>query len=359
MNNRLERLCRGESLSADESRRLFADVFRGQVSQPELAALLTALRIKGESPAEIEGAAAAMTEAAVRFPRRPGLEAGEIVGTGGDGRSTINVSTTAALAAAGAGLRIVKHGNRGVSSKSGASDVLAALGIDIAPEPEESAALLDETGFAFCFAQRYHPAMAFAGPVRAALGVRTLFNILGPLTNPARPDYALIGVYDPALLETVAKTLRALGMKRAFVVHGSGLDEAAVHGETLAVRLHEDGALESLRFSPEDLGAAPGANYAVEDVKGGSPEENARIAESVLGGGGTPAQRDFVAANLALLLLAGHAAQTLPEAVALAKLTLAEGRGLAVLEKHRAFARKKREALAAAEAAACSRRAAS
>lgn len=266
-----------------------------------------------------------MLRAARPFPKSA-FEVGEIVGTGGDGAGTINVSTMTALAAAGAGLRIAKHGNRGVSSPSGASDLLAALGVDIAAAPEDGFRMLERTGFAFCFAQSYHPAMRFAAPVRKALGTRTIFNVLGPLTNPAHPDYALIGVYDPSHLMTMAKTLRELGVKRAMVVHGSGLDEAAVHGPTDYVAYDETSEPRAGRFTPEA-------------VRGGSPEENARIAEAVLSGRGTPAQKAVVTANLALLLMLGRMAGTLPEALELARETLASGAGMKVLEALRTFNR--------------------
>ncbi len=335
MDARLETLYRMQPLSAAEADALFTDVFAGRMSEPTLASLLTALKMKGETPDEIRGAAAAMLRAAKPFPKHD-YEVGEIVGTGGDGAGTINISTTAALAAAGAGLRIAKHGNRGVSSPSGASDLLTALGIDITVSPEEAAQRLEATGFAFCFAQSYHPAMRFAAPVRKALGTRTIFNLLGPLTTPAHPDYALIGVYDPALLMTMAKTLKELGVKRAMVVHGSGLDEAAVHGPTDFVAYDEASEPKAGRFTPKDFGLSE--PFPLAAVKGGSPEENARITEAILSGGGTPAQKAVVTANLALLLMLGRKASTLPEALALARATLASGAGMKVLEAQRSFA---------------------
>lgn len=186
MDARLETLYRMQPLSAAKTDALFTEVFAGSMSEPELASLLTALKMKGETPDEIRGAAAAMLRAARPFPKSA-FEVGEIVGTGGDGAGTINVSTMTALAAAGAGLRIAKHGNRGVSSPSGASDLLAALGVDIAAAPENGFRMLERTGFAFCFAQSYHPAMRFAAPVRKALGTRTIFNVLAPSRTPPIP----------------------------------------------------------------------------------------------------------------------------------------------------------------------------
>ena len=336
MDVRLETLYHRQSLTAAETQSLFDDVFAGRMEPAMLASLLTALKIKGETPEEIRGAATAMLGAARPFPKIA-TEVGEVVGTGGDGCGSINVSTMTALAAAGCGLRIAKHGNRGVSSPSGASDVLTALGVDISPTPEESAELLERTGFAFCFAQAYHPAMRFAGPVRKALGTRTIFNILGPLTNPAHPDYALIGVYDPSLLQTMADTLKGLGVKRAMVLHGLGIDEAAVHGPTVYVRYDETGVTEAGTFTPANFGVTE--TVRLEDLKGGTPEDNARIAEAVLSGHGTYAQQAVVKANLALLLMLGRKAATLPEALAAAHQSLQTGVGMRVLEAHRAFAR--------------------
>ncbi|MFU0842570.1 MAG: Anthranilate phosphoribosyltransferase [Burkholderia sp.] len=336
MDARFETLYRRESLSSADTEALFNEVFAGRMEPAALASLLTALKIKGETPEEIRGAATAMLTAARPFPRIEG-EIGEIVGTGGDGSSTINVSTTAALTAAACGLNIAKHGNRGVSSPSGASDVLAALGVDITVSPEDAGKLLKETGFAFCYAPTYHPAMRFAAPVRKALGTRTIFNILGPLTNPAHPDYALIGVYDPSLLQPVAETLRLLGMKRGMVVYGSGTDEAAIHGKTQFVRFDESGKFENGEFHPADFGVD--RMVTLSELKGGNPQDNARIAEAVLSGAGTYAQHMVVRANLALLLMLGKKADTLPEALQIAEKALNSGAGLKVLEAHRAFAR--------------------
>ena len=320
MDSIIKSIYEGKTLTEGEGRTLFEAIFEGKVAPVALAGILTALKMRGEKPEEIAGAAAAMRGAALPVPRPEGLTIGEIVGTGGDGTQSINISTTAAIAAAAAGLFIAKHGNSGVSSRSGASDVLTSLGFDIKATPEESAKLLKDTGFAFCYAKLYHPAMRFAGPVRAELKTRTIFNILGPLTNPAHPDYAVIGVYSPALLETVANVLKLQGMRRAFVVHGAGADEAAVHGETEYAELCADGT---------------------DDIKGGSPEENAQSVLDILGGKGKPAHRAVVAANLALLLIAGGKAETLPEAMELAYAVLDSGKGLEVIAEHRAFARYK------------------
>lgn len=339
MDSIIKSIYEGKTLTEGEGRTLFEAIFEGKVAPVALAGILTALKMRGEKPEEIAGAAAAMRGAALPVPRPEGLTIGEIVGTGGDGTQSINISTTAAIAAAATGLFIAKHGNSGVSSRSGASDVLTSLGFDIKATPEESAKLLKDTGFAFCYAKLYHPAMRFAGPVRAELKTRTIFNILGPLTNPAHPDYAVIGVYSPALLETVANVLKLQGMRRAFVVHGAGADEAAVHGETEYAELCADGTIRRGTFTPADFGVE--TPYSLDDIKGGSPEENAQSVLDILGGKGKPAHRAVVAANLALLLIAGGKAETLPEAMELAYAVLDSGKGLEVIAEHRAFARHK------------------
>lgn len=264
MDSIIKSIYEGKTLTEGEGRTLFEAIFEGKVAPVALAGILTALKMRGEKPEEIAGAAAAMRGAALPFPRPEGLTIGEIVGTGGDGTQSINISTTAAIAAAAAGLFIAKHGNSGVSSRSGASDVLTSLGFDIKATPEESAKLLKDTGFAFCYAKLYHPAMRFAGPVRAELKTRTIFNILGPLTNPAHPDYAVIGVYSPALLETVANVLKLQGMRRAFVVHGAGADEAAVHGESEYAELCADGTIRRGTFTPADFGVE--TPYSLDDT---------------------------------------------------------------------------------------------
>ncbi|MGN1209079.1 MAG: anthranilate phosphoribosyltransferase [Duodenibacillus sp.] len=331
----LSKLFDQHDLTKNEAQALFTEVFNGTTDPAVFAALLTALKIKKEAPQEIAGAATAMVNAAVRFPRPEGLEIGEIVGTGGDGMHSINVSTISALCAAANGLKIVKHGNRSISSQTGASDLLEALGFNIAPDPADSAKLLEESGFAFCFAQRYHPAMKNVMPVRKALATRTIFNILGPVTNPARPDYAVIGVYLPELILPVAQTLRELGMKRAFVVHGSGFDEVAVHGPTAYARLLEDGTIRTGELTAEDFGVKN--RYRVEDFQGGKPEENTKLALNILTGHGTDAQNDMICANLSLLLVAGGRVADIAEGVALARETLADGRALKVIEVHRRF----------------------
>lgn len=336
MSPALELLYASHDLTSEQTEELFAKIFNGETDPAVFASILTALKMKGEAPCEIAGAARAMVRAARRFPRPENMEIGEIVGTGGDGKQSINVSTIAALGAASNGLYIAKHGNRSVSSKTGACDVLAALGFEISSQPEMAAKLLCKTGFAFCFAQLYHTSMKNVMPVRSALATRTIFNILGPLTNPSHPDYAVIGVYDKALIKPVAQTLRELGMKRGFVVHGSGYDEVCVSGPSEYARLFDDGEIRMGRFTPADFGIT--TQYTEDDVKGGLPQENARIALDVLSGRGKPAHNDMVAANMALLLVAGNRVGTIEEGVNLARETLAAGRAMKIIEAHRSFA---------------------
>ena len=342
MTPALEQLYRHQDLSALQAEELFTRIFNGETDPAVFASLLTALKMKGEAPQEIAGAARAMVRQAVHFPRPEGIEIGEIVGTGGDGMHSINVSTISALCAAANDLKIAKHGNRSVSSQTGASDLLTALGFDITPTPEQAAQLLMDTGFAFCFAQLYHPAMRHVMPVRKALGTRTIFNILGPVTSPARPDYAVIGVYAPGLIEPVAKTLRELGMKRAFVVHGCGFDEVCVTGSTDYAELRDDGTIVTGAFHLEDFGVC--GRYEASDFAGGLPQKNAELALAILSGRGSRAHNDMVAANTALLLLAGWRVGTLAEGLALARETLEHGRALSVVEAHRAFAAKRKSA---------------
>ena len=230
-NQLLEQLYSGHSLSTSESTALFNAVIQGELSNEQIAAMLIALKVRGANTEEITGAVAASLQNAKAFPH-PNYPFADIVGTGGDGQNTINISTASAIVAASMGAKVAKHGNRSVSSKSGASDVLTALGVNVNVTPEQARQALDEIGVCFLFAQQYHSGFRHVAPVRAALKTRTIFNILGPLINPARPTYHLLGVYAPELVKTYAETAVALEHQHSFVVHGSGLDEVALHGET-------------------------------------------------------------------------------------------------------------------------------
>lgn len=291
-----------QSLTQEESQTLFDAIIRGEVSDILLASALTALKIKGETPEEIAGAAKALLANAKAFPT-PDYDFADIVGTGGDGHNTINISTTAAFVAAACGLKVAKHGNRSVSSKSGSSDLLDSFGIDLAMSPETTREAVDALGVAFLFAPQYHGGIKHAMPVRTTMKTRTIFNILGPLINPARPNIELMGVYSEALVRPIAETMLEMNMKRAAVVHGSGLDEVAIHGETKVAEI-KDGTITEYVLTPADFGLE---SYPLEAIKGGEPEENRAIITNILTGKGTPAQVGAVAVNVALLMrLFGH-----------------------------------------------------
>lgn len=316
----ISRLLEGQDLDRDQSRRLFEELVEGRLSEPLMAAAFVALRLKGETAAELTGAALALRAAARPFPRPDYLFA-DSCGTGGDCSGSINVSTAAALVAAACGLPVVKHGNRSFTSKCGSADVLEALGARLDLAPERSRAILDEIGFCFLLAPLYHPGIAHAGPVRRALKVRTIMNLLGPCLNPARPSVQLLGVPEPELITPVAKTLKALGVERALVVHGSGLDEVALHGFTQAVRLGE-GRLETIEITPEQAGLE---RRPVEAIAGGSPTENAALLSRLLSGAGAPAHEQVVAINAGALLATAGLAEDLASAVVMARASIASG----------------------------------
>ncbi|MFD2180505.1 anthranilate phosphoribosyltransferase [Veronia pacifica] len=302
MDEIINKLYQQESLTKSESHQLFDTIIKGELDPILLAAVLTALKIKGETPEEIAGAASALTENANPFPS-PDYDFADIVGTGGDGANTINISTTAAFVAAACGAKVSKHGNRGVSSKSGSSDLLAAFGIDLTMSPETARAALDDLGVCFLFAPQYHSGVRHAMPVRQTMKTRTIFNVLGPLINPSKPPRELMGVYDESLVAPIAETMRSLGMDHAFVVHGSGLDEVAIHGETTVAEI-KNGEIEHYTLTPEDFGVEA---YPLEAIKGGTPEENREVTSLILQGKATDAQQSAVAINVALFLrLFGH-----------------------------------------------------
>ena len=301
--NPLPKLLSGEDLPIEDSQHLFERLVLGKLEPAEIAATLVALRMKGETVEEMIGAATALSEAALPFDRPDYLYA-DCCGTGGDGSGLINVSTAAGFVAAACGLPVAKHGNRSVSSKCGSADVLEALGARIEVDPVIARSNLDETGFCFLYAPLYHPGMKHAALVRRQLQVRTVMNLLGPCVNPARPPVQLLGVADPRLLRRIAQTLAAMGAKEALVVHGSGLDEIALHGETRAIHL-SGGELNELRITPEDAGLERAPLTA---VTGGNAPENAARLRKLLDGHGDPAERDIVALNAgALLMIAGKA----------------------------------------------------
>lgn len=317
----------GRHLTESEARTVFAALGAGALTELETAALLAGLHARGEEAAEVAGAAAAFRAAARPFPElsRPLFD---IVGTGGDGVGTINISTGAGIVAASMGLAVAKHGNRAVSSKTGAADVIAELGLPLDLTPEQAAAALERDGFTFLFAQAYHPAMRFVAPVRGALKAPTIFNLLGPLINPAHLTYQVMGVADPDRLDMVAQALAQLGRERALVINGLGLDEITVHGATTVREVTPEG-VRSFTVTPEELGVP---THDLAEMLGGEPLDNARYLQDVFAGGGQAGHRDAIAVNAgALLYLAGRAG-SLREGTEAALAQLASGKVASHLE---------------------------
>ncbi|MDR3231529.1 MAG: anthranilate phosphoribosyltransferase [Synergistaceae bacterium] len=332
METMLNRLMSGEKLAKEESATLFDAVIKGSLSDVEIAALLVALKLRGETAEEIAGAAEALREGARAFPR-PDYAFADIVGTGGDGANTINISSAASFVAAEAGLPVAKHGNRSVSSKCGAADLLERFGVKLDMSPATARGMLDELRVTFLFAPHYHSGIRHAMPVRKALATRTMFNVLGPLINPARPSIMLVGVYDPSLCNIVAETLRLLGCERALVVNGLGLDEIATHGATNAAEL-VNGEIVERNFTPANFGVR---EFPLSSIVGGSPEENAAAIRSVLSGRGSEAHEAAISVNAAALLTLGGITENYRDGFELAKSVLKSGRALERLEKFAAL----------------------
>ncbi|NQY34180.1 MAG: anthranilate phosphoribosyltransferase [Alteromonadaceae bacterium] len=326
-NNVLAQLVDGNSLSQQQAISFFEQMIKGDVEPALLASVLTALKIKGESPEEIAGAAVAIRASATPFPQQS-TPVADCVGTGGDGANTINISTTAAILAAACGLKMAKHGNRSVSSMSGSADLLEAFGVNLMMSPQTASKCLEQANLCFLYAPAYHPGFKHAGPVRKAMGIRTMFNILGPLVNPAQPSVMLLGVYIPELIQTIARALLLTGVKRAWVVHGSGLDEIALHGETQLTEIN-NGQLISKIICPEDFGLEI---YELAALKGGTPQENADIIKAILSGNGQPAHNAAIIINCAALLYLHDKTDSLKEAAKLATEVLASGKALTTLE---------------------------
>jgi anthranilate phosphoribosyltransferase len=323
---------KGEDVPAELMQSAIGQVMDGKADERLLAALLTALRMKVESVSEIVGAARAMIACAAKIPsKRKGLL--DTCGTGGDGLHTFNISTAAALVAASAGVPVAKHGNRSVSSSSGSADVLEALGINVQLSPDEVGECLDEIGIGFCFAPLCHGSMRHAMPVRKALGFRTLFNLLGPLTNPAGAEFQLLGVSTLTAAEKLAMALSQLGRTRAFVVCGAGhLDEVSLWGET-TVYLIEEGQVIQETWTPESFGLPP---CRAEDLKVSSAAESANVIREIFKGHPGPA-RDIVTANAASALFAARKVKSLEEGVTLAHDAIDEGRAAELLEHLKRF----------------------
>lgn len=293
----INKLYLGQTLTQDESKILFNLIIQGKIEPTVLATAVISMKVRGEKPDEIAGAAQALLENADSFDI-PDYEFTDIVGTGGDGTNSINISTASAFVAAALGYKVAKHGNRGVSSKSGSSDVLSALGIKLNMPAEASRKALDELGVCFLFAQQYHSGFRHAAPVRQQLKTRTIFNVLGPLINPSRPKRILLGVYHPDLIKPIAETLKMLGYTHAYVVHGSGMDEVAIHGETQVAEVR-NGNIRYFTLTPQDFGLK---QYTLKDIEGGTPEMNRDMLIAILQGHGKPAHEAAIAANVAMLM---------------------------------------------------------
>lgn len=290
-------LYQGEQLTQDESRTLFTAIARGEVNETLLSAALVAMKLRGESPAEVAGAAEAFIHEAKAFDT-PDYPFADIVGTGGDGLKTVNISTASALIGASCGVRVAKHGNRSVSSLTGSSDLLQALGVDLLKTPEEARDALDNDKITFLFAPHYHGGFKHAAKTRGALKTRTIFNLLGPLTNPARPKRALMGVYDANLTELLAETAKLLGYEHVLVVHGGGMDEVALHAPTKVSEL-KAGVVTTYYVSPKDFGLN---EHPLEAIRGGDAAENRKTLLTLLHGAAPEAHRHAVAINVAMLL---------------------------------------------------------
>lgn len=324
----IRRIVDGQHLERGEMHEVFGEVMDGKVTDVQKSALLVALRMKGETPDEITGAALAMRERVTPLSvERNGLV--DTCGTGGDGRGTFNISTIAAIVAAAAGANVAKHGNRAVSSACGSADLLSALGVTIDLDAAQMSEVLRRTGIAFLFAPKLHPAMGAVAGVRRELGVRTVFNILGPLTNPAFARRQVLGVYAPHLVEVVARVLAALGAEHALVVHSlDGLDEISVSAPTRVAEVR-DGEVRTYELTPGEAGVA---THPLESLLGGDAAENARIALAVLEGEGG-ARCDIVIANAGAALYVGGLAMTIREGVEKARQAIASGAARAKLDE--------------------------
>ena len=321
----LARLGAGETLREDEAEAAFATIMDGDATQAQIAALLTCLHLRGETLAELTGATRAMRARMTRIEAPP--ETIDVCGTGGDGFGTLNVSTAVAFVVAGCGVRVAKHGNRALTSRAGGADVLAALGVNMDVAIPLLSAQLRERGIAFLFAPRHHPALRHAAPARSEIGFRTIFNLLGPLSNPASVTRQLTGVYDPAWAQPMTETLGALGAKHVWLVHGQGLDELTLAGESQICEWR-NGELRHFTVTPEQAGLP---RAPVEAIRGGEAPENARALRALLEGAAGP-YRDTVLLNAAAALIVADRAQDLREGVALATQSLDRGAALDVLD---------------------------
>ena len=326
LKQHLAKVANGESLNAEEARDAFSIIMSGEATLAQIGGFLMALRVRGETVPEIVGAVGVMREKMLRV--EVPANAVDIVGTGGDGMKTYNISTLASLIVAGAGVPVAKHGNRALSSKAGTADALGALGVKLDIGPQTIAACIREAGIGFMLAQLHHSAMRHVGPARVELGTRTIFNILGPLANPGSVKRQLVGVFSPHWLHPIAETLRELGSESVWVVHGSGLDEITTTGTTDVVAL-EDGKIRAFKLTPSDFGVEPAT---IDDLRGGDGEVNARALRAVLDGEKN-AYRDIALANAAASLVVAGVAGDIKTGMTLAIESLESGATAGALDK--------------------------
>ena len=330
----IDKIVKGNNLSTDEMFEVMNEIMTGSATPVQIGSFITGLRMKGETVEEITGAVAVMREKATKI-----LVQGDVVdtcGTGGDGLQTINVSTISAFVAAGAGARVAKHGNRSVSSRCGSADLLVGLGVNIEVIPEVVERCIEEVGIGFMFAPMLHPAMKHAIGPRREIGIRTIFNILGPMTNPAGAKFQLLGAYDPSMTETIANVLKNLGSVRAFAVHGEdGLDEISISGRTKITELRNK-KISTYMISPENFGLERGS---LKEIIGGSVDENVELALNVLSGKDMGAKRNIVLLNAAFVLLAAGITDEVTEAIRLSAQSIDSGEAMRKLEGLREMTR--------------------
>ncbi len=329
MREAIAKVADGQNLTEEEAKRVMNIMLSGEATQAQIGAMLTALRAKGETLDELVGFASVLRDKADTIS--PKVENYiDLVGTGGDRTFTFNISTTSAFVVAAAGLPVAKHGNRSISSKSGAGDVLEALGVNIMAEPEKVEKCVEEAGIGFMFAQLFNKSMKYVGQARKEMGIRTVFNILGPLANPSRAKNMVVGVYDASLTEKIALCMSRLGVERAFVVGGrDNMDEITTTDETVISEI-KDGKVTTFTISPEQFGFA---RATLEDLRGGEGAENAKITRAILSGTETGAKRDIVVLNAGATLYVGGLAESIESGIRLAQKTIESGKALEVLEK--------------------------
>lgn len=325
----ISKIIEGKDLTKEESNTVFDDIMNGQATDAQIASFITALRLKGETIEEIQGAAESMRAMVAKVKYNGAEDILDVVGTGGDKKNTFNISTIAAIVCAGAGCIVAKHGNRSVSSQSGSADVLESLNVNIETNAERNSEIISKIGFAFLFAPNHHPAMKYAIGPRKEIGISTIFNILGPITNPAGANTYLLGAYSEELAKKLAFVLAGLKTKRAFVVHGSGYDEVALTGNTLAFKV-ENNKVEKKELNPKDFGFE---TCKEEDLKVDNPSESGEIIQKILKGEEKGPKRDVVLLNAGLAIHANGKAASFEKGIEMARESIDSGKALEKLEQ--------------------------